>query len=106
MISKDRKRRAKVDFPTATVSKHAARNKSIRHGHSSTLHLCWARRPPAACRAILLDLLLSDPCDALCSDDFKTQARDLLPRVQGIVGLSDLDSDRASLGCATLHSGK
>ena len=97
MIPKSCKRLAEVDFPIATVSKHAAREKSIRHGHPSTLHLWWARRPLAACRAVLLGLLLPDPCDALCPDDFKTQARALLPRVQGVVGPSDLDLRRALL---------
>jgi putative DNA methylase len=97
MIPKSCKRLAEVDFPIATVSKHAAREKSIRHGHPSTLHLWWARRPLAACRAILLGLLLPDPYDKLCPDDFKTQARDLLPRVQGVVGPSDLDLRRAML---------
>jgi len=48
MIPKECKRLAEVDFPIATVSKHAAREKSIRHGHPSTLHLWWARRPLAA----------------------------------------------------------
>ena len=97
MIPQDCKRLAEVDFPIATVSRHAARQKSIRHGHPSTLHLWWARRPLAACHAVLLGLLLPDPCDALCPDDFKTQARELLPRVQGIVGPSDLDLRRALL---------
>ena len=97
MIPKECKRLAEVDFPIATVSKHAAREKSIRHGHPSTLHLWWARRPLAACRAMLLGLLLPDPCDPLCPDDFKTQARELLPRVQGVVGPSDLDLRRAML---------
>jgi len=63
MIPKDCKRLAEVDFPIAVVSKHAAREKSIRHGHPSTLHLWWARRPLAACRAMLLGLLLPDPCE-------------------------------------------
>src|SRR3989304_6059806 len=45
MIPKDCKRLAEVDFPIAEVSRHAAREKSIRHGHPSTLHLWWARRP-------------------------------------------------------------
>ena len=97
MIPKDCKRLAEVDFPIATVSKHTAREKSIRHGHPSTLHLWWARRPLAACRAVLLGLLLPDPCDKLCPDDFKTQARELLPPVQGIVGPSDMDLRRALL---------
>jgi len=45
MIPRDCKRLEEVDFPIAVVSKHAAREKSIRHGHPSTLHLWWARRP-------------------------------------------------------------
>jgi putative DNA methylase len=89
MIPKECKRLAEVDFPIAVVSKHAAREKSIRQGHPSTLHLWWARRPLAACRAMLLGLLLPDPCDRHCPDDFKEQARELLSRVQGIVGPKD-----------------
>jgi adenine-specific DNA methylase len=81
MIPKDCKRLAEVDFPIAEVSRHAAREKSIRHGHPSTLHLWWARRPLASSRAVLLALLLPDPCDPLCPDSFKVQARALLPRV-------------------------
>ncbi len=91
MIPKDCKRLAEVDFPIAQVSKHAAREKSIRHGHPSTLHLWWARRPLASCRAILLGLLLPDPVDALCPQDFKTRARELLPPLLGAIGASDLD---------------
>ena len=45
MIPAGCKRLAEVDFPIAEVSRHAAREKSIRHGHPSTLHLWWARRP-------------------------------------------------------------
>src|SRR4051812_15022787 len=61
MIPKECKRLAEVDFPIAVVSKHSAREKSIRHGHPSTVHLWWARRPLAACRATLLAALLDDP---------------------------------------------
>ena len=53
-IPKECKRLAEVDFPIAVVSKHAAREKSIRHGHPSTLHLWWARRPLASGRAMLM----------------------------------------------------
>ena len=45
MIPKECKRLAEVDFPIAEVSRHAAREKSIRHGHPSTLHLWWAQAP-------------------------------------------------------------
>jgi len=78
MIPRECKRLAEVDFPIAEVSKHAAKEKSIRHGHPSTLHLWWARRPLASCRAVLLGLLLPDPCDPHCSNAFKEKARRIL----------------------------
>ena len=78
MIPRECKRLAEVDFPVAEVSRHSAREKSIRHGHPSTLHLWWARRPLAACRAMLMALLLPDPCDPHCPAEFKEQARRLL----------------------------
>jgi len=80
MIPATCKRLIEVDFPIAAVSAHSAREKSIRHGHPSTLHLWWARRPLAACRAVLLGLLLPDPCDKDCPPDFKTTARELLAK--------------------------
>jgi adenine-specific DNA methylase len=97
MIPKECQRLAEVDFPIAVVSKHAAREKWIRHGHPSTLHLWWARRPLAACRAMLLGLLLPDPCDEDCPEDFRQKARELLPKVQGQVGLKDEDLRKSLL---------
>ncbi len=97
MIPKECKRLAEVDFPIAVVSKHSAREKSIRHGHPSTLHLWWARRPLAACRAMLLALLWPDPCDPRCPEGFKQKARQLLPTVQGRVGPTDEDLRKALL---------
>ena len=82
MIPKECKRLAEMDFPIAEVSKHAAREKSIRHGHPSTLHLWWARRPLASSRAVLMALLLPDPCDEHCPVDFKKQARQVLGEVR------------------------
>jgi putative DNA methylase len=75
VIPRECKRLAEVDFPIAEVSRHSAREKSIRHGHPSTLHLWWARRPLAACRAMLLALLLPDPADSQSPKAFKTGAR-------------------------------
>src|SRR3990172_5544567 len=97
MIPKDCKRIAEVDFPIAEVSRHAAREKSIRHGHPSTLHLWWARRPLASSRAVLLALLWPDPCDPRCPEEFKQQARELLPQVQGQVGPTGADLRKALL---------
>ena len=78
LIPKDCKRLAEVEFPIAEVSRQAAREKSIRQGHPSTLHLWWARRPLASSRAVLMALLMPDPCDPHCPDEFKPQARELL----------------------------
>ncbi len=78
MIPASCKRLAEVDFPIAEVSRHAAREKSIRHGHPSTLHLWWARRPLASSRAVLMALLLPDPCDEHCPQEFKARAREVL----------------------------
>jgi adenine-specific DNA methylase len=92
MIPKECKRLAEVDFPIAVVSRHAAREKSIRHGHPSTLHLWWARRPLAACRAMLLGLLLPDPCDDRCPADFKAKARQLFGRPPQLLMVGPTDS--------------
>src|SRR5215471_7638410 len=89
MIPRECKRLGEVDFPIAVVSKHALREKNIRHGHPSTLHLWWARRPLASCRAILLALLLPDPCDELCPYDFIAKARRILAPIPGKVGESN-----------------
>ena len=97
MIPKECKRLAEVDFPIAVVSKHAASEKYVREGYPSTLHLWWARRPLGACRAMLLGLLLPDPCDEHCSQEFKQKARELLPKVQGQVGPEDDDLRKSLL---------
>ena len=83
MIPKSCKRLAEVDFPIAEVSRHAVREKSIRHGHPSTLHLWWARRPLASSRAVLMALLLPDPCDEHCPAAFKEEARRVLLAMHG-----------------------
>jgi putative DNA methylase len=50
-----------VAIPLEDINRESAREKSIRHGHPSTLHLWWARRPLAACRAVLFAQLVDDP---------------------------------------------
>lgn len=64
------KRLIEVDLPIKRISVHARREKSIRHGHISTLHIWWARRPLAACRAVLCASLWPDPADVNCPKDF------------------------------------
>jgi adenine-specific DNA methylase len=92
MIPRACKRIAEVDFPVAVVSRHAAREKSIRHGHPSTLHLWWARRPLASSRAMLLALLLPDPADANCPASFRKAARAILRDLPNMGGARGTDA--------------
>src|SRR5438034_8821051 len=73
------KRLIEVDLPIKRISAHARREKSIRHGHISTLHIWWARRPLAACRAVICAALWPDPApgeaDAPCPPSFIKAAR-------------------------------
>ena len=66
-----RKKLIEVALPLEAINREAAREKSIRHGHPSTLHLWWARRPLAACRAVLFASLVDDPSSR--PEEFRTQ---------------------------------
>ena len=72
------KRLIEVDLPIKRISAHARREKSIRHGHISTLHIWWARRPLAACRAVICAALWPDPADDNCPQDFRDAAARLI----------------------------
>ncbi|HJT55719.1 MAG TPA: DUF1156 domain-containing protein [Ktedonobacteraceae bacterium] len=66
-----RKKLIEVALPLDAINKASIREKSIRHGHPSTLHLWWARRPLAACRAVLFASLVDDPSSR--PDEFPTE---------------------------------
>jgi putative DNA methylase len=66
-----KKKLIEVAIPLEAINAASAREKSIRHGHPSTLHLWWARRPLAACRAVLFAQLVDDPSGH--PDRFPTQ---------------------------------
>src|SRR6185369_1838935 len=71
------KKLIEVALPLEDINREAAREKSIRHGHPSTLHLWWARRPLAACRAVLFASLVDDPSECvkeLLTDQAKRRA--------------------------------
>lgn len=68
---KQRKKLIEVALPLEAINKASAREKSIRHGHPSTLHLWWARRPLAAARAVILAQMVDDPSS--CPDLFPTE---------------------------------
>ena len=65
-----KKKLIEVALPLEAINAASVREKSIRHGHPSTLHLYWARRPLAACRAVLFAQLVDDPSSH--SDQFPT----------------------------------
>ena len=67
----DKKKLIEIALPLDAINKASAREKSIRHGHPSTLHLWWARRPLAAARAVIFAQMVDDPStyvDVLRSD--------------------------------------
>ena len=71
-------------MPLEAINKASAREKSIRHGHPSTLHLYWARRPLAVCRAVLFAQLVDDPSahpDKYPTEADQTQERERLFRI-------------------------
>lgn len=72
-----KKKLIEVALPLDAINKASAREKSIRHGHPSTLHLWWARRPLAAARAVIFAQMVDDPSgyvDALLADAAKKEA--------------------------------
>jgi len=72
-----RKKLIEVALPLDAINAASAREKSIRHGHPSTLHLWWARRPLAAARAVIFSQMVDDPSEhteLLLSDPDKRRA--------------------------------
>jgi putative DNA methylase len=72
-----RKKLIEVALPLDAINAASAREKSIRHGHPSTLHLWWARRPLATARAILFAQLVDDPDNAAAPPEFVAACRTL-----------------------------
>ena len=87
------KRLIEVDLPIKRISAHSRREKSIRHGHISTLHIWWARRPLAACRAVICAALWPDPADEHCPPAFREAARKaMLDWARNHLGLASAES--------------
>jgi putative DNA methylase len=72
MQVKTRKKLIEVALPLEAINVASAREKSIRHGHPSTLHLWWARRPLAAARAVIFSQMVIDPSGR--PEEFPTEA--------------------------------
>jgi len=72
------KKLIEVAMPIKEISAESVRDKSIRHGHISTLHLWWARRPLPVCRAVVFASLVPDPLDENCPSQFRDAVEILL----------------------------
>jgi len=70
-MNTQKKKLIEVSLPLAAINKASAKEKSIRHGNPSTLHLWWARRPLAAARAVIFAQMVDDPSSY--PDLFKTE---------------------------------
>ena len=97
---KIKKKLIEVALPLDAINKASAREKSIRHGHPSTLHLWWARRPLATARAVIFAQMVDDPSgyvDVLLSDTKKRRAaeRELKKRLTGHAAKRSLAHDDA-----------
>lgn len=79
------KKLIEVAMPIKEISAESVRDKSIRHGHISTLHLWWARRPLPICRAVIFASLVPDPLDDNCPQTFK-EAVEILLGKEGNLG--------------------
>ena len=76
------RRLIEVDMPIGVISQHARHEQNVKKGHKKghlhTLHVWWATRPLAACRAVLMATLLPNPVDEQCPQAFRQEAREAL----------------------------
>ena len=97
---KIKKKLIEVALPLDAINKASVREKSIRHGHPSTLHLWWARRPLATARAVIFAQMVDDPSgyvDVLLSDTKKRRdaEREFKKRIAGQAAKRSLPPDDA-----------
>jgi putative DNA methylase len=89
-----RKKLIEVALPLEAINMESAREKSIRHGHPSTLHLWWSRKPLATCRAVLWASLVDDPSswlDKFPTEEDQTRERQ---RLFDILGRITIETDK------------
>jgi len=85
------KRLIEVDLPIKKISYHSYKEKGIKSGHISTIHLWWARRPLSACRAVLCASIWPDPVDPFCSETFRKETAQTLQNIYDPLKMVDLD---------------
>ena len=98
---KTRKKLIEVALPLDAINAAATKEKSIRHGHPSTLHLWWARRPLAAARAVIFSQMVDDPSeyvDVLLADNkLRKKAESVLKARRQVWEAARATAERAAL---------
>ena len=93
-----RKKLIEVALPLDAINREASREKSIRHGHPSTLHLWWSRKPLAACRAVLFSSLVDDPSsrpdEFPTEDDQRRERKRLFELIEELVKWENINDER------------
>jgi len=87
------KKLIEVAMPIKEISAESVRDKSIRNGHISTLHLWWARRPLPVCRAVVFASLVPDPLDENCPQSFRDAVEILLGSEKHPLNEQGIDSN-------------
>ncbi len=77
------KRLIEIDLPIRRISEYARKDQNIRKGHLHTIHVWWATRPLASCRAVTLAAMLPDPADPNCSQQFRDETQRVLKPFTG-----------------------
>ncbi|RMH56278.1 MAG: DUF1156 domain-containing protein [Deinococcus-Thermus bacterium] len=91
------KKLIEVALPLEAINRQASREKSIRHGHPSTLHLWWARRPLAAARAVLFASLVDDPGEYLPPEQAERERERLFGLLERLVDWDNVKSPKEAL---------
>jgi putative DNA methylase len=91
------KKLIEVALPLEAINREASREKSIRHGHPSTLHLWWARRPLAAARAVLFASLVDDPGTYLPPEEAQRERERLFDLLERLVNWDNVKNPQEAL---------
>jgi putative DNA methylase len=99
----ERKKLIEVALPLEAINLASVREKSMRHGHPSTLHLWWARRPLAACRAVLFASIVDDPSSYIKDEQLaKVERKRLFNIIEKLV-IWENSNDPATLNAARME---
>lgn len=99
----EKRKLIEVSMPLEVINRESAREKSIRHGHPSTLHLWWARRPLAAARAVLFAQMVDDPSshpDTFPTEEAQATERARLHRIIEQLVVWENSNNKALLNAA------